>query len=110
MFNQEIVVTLRALALTRTADDYRLRQDVLAQRLPWDYEELIDVAYDFEESSIRIEALELVALCARDGSRIVLSDSAQADPDPLVQKHAEALLFRAIVNENIHKFSSTTGH
>lgn len=103
MLNQEVIVALKILAQTRTDEDYLGRQDALFQRLPCEFVELVDVAYDHENSSIRIEALELIAMAANDNSRTVLSDSAKADPDPLVQKHAEALLFRAIVNENLLK-------
>lgn len=110
MFNQEVVAALRSLAQTRTEEGYLQRQEVLAQKLPCDHDELIDVAYDFEEPSIRIEALELLVLAAKEGFRTVLSDSAHADPDPVVQKHAEALLFRVIVNDNIRKLSSTIVH
>jgi hypothetical protein len=101
MFSPELIAALTALAQNRAEEGYIERQEALLQNLPSEYAEVVDIAYDVEDSSIRIEALELVALAARDGSRTVLSDSANADPDPVVKKHSEGLLFRAIVNENL---------
>lgn len=110
MFNLEIVAFLTEFARTRTEDGYRERQEALVQDLPCSYEELVDVAYDFEEPSVRIEALELVALATKVGYKTVLSDSAKADPDRVVKSHAEALLYRAIVNENIAKHLAANRH
>jgi len=110
MFNLEVVAFLTALARTRTEDGYGQRQETLAQNLPWGYEELVDVAYDFEQPSIRIEALEILAKLAQDGFKIVLSDSAKADPDPTVKSHAEGLLYRAIVNEHISEHLTAKRH
>lgn len=103
MFNLEVIDALTVLSQTRTEDEYPRRQEVLAQNLSCGYEELVDVAYDFERPEVRIEALELLALIGKDGYTTVLSDSTKADPDHVVQKHAEALLYRAIVNEQIRQ-------
>ena len=97
----DAIAALAALARTRGEDGYHDRQDILARDLPCSEEELVDIAYDDEEPSVRIEALELVALRAKGGFRTVLSDLAKADPEPVVRSHAEALLFRAIVNEQV---------
>ena len=110
MFNPELIEALTVLAQARTEAGYLERQEALLQDLPGDYDQLVDIAYDVEDSSIRIEALELVALAAKDDSRTVLSDSMKADPDPVVQKHSEGLLFRAIVNENIRKHLFGAAH
>ena len=106
MFNPELIAALTVLTQTRTEAGYLERQEALLQNLPCEYEELVDVAYDVEDASVRIAALELVALAAKDGSRTVLSDSAKADPDPVVQKHSEGLLFRSIINENLREHLS----
>ncbi len=103
MFNLEVITSLKGIARTRTEDRYRQIQEALVKDLPCSYEELVDVAYDFEVASVRIEALELVAIAKKDGYKTVLSDSAKADPDPAVKSHAEALLYRAIVNQCIAK-------
>ena len=103
MFNLEVVAVLAALAQARTEDGYCEQQQSLVRDLPCSYEELVDVAYDFEETSVRIEALELLAVVARAGFKTVLSDSAKADPDAVVKNHAEGLLYRAIVNEHIRE-------
>ena len=110
MFNPKIVEILSELACARAQEGYRQRQEALARDLPCSHEELVDVAYDFEEPSIRIEALELVALATPSGYKTVLSDSAKADPNPVVKSHAEGLLYRAIVNGHISKISKTNLH
>ncbi|WP_090444961.1 hypothetical protein [Duganella sp. CF458] len=110
MFNPDLISALTVLSKTRTEEGYVERQEALLQHLPGEYDQLVDIAYDVEDSSIRIEALELVALAAKDDSRTVLSDSMKADPDPVVQKHSEGLLFRAIVNENIRKHLLGAAH
>ena len=110
MFNPQIVRFLTELACTRAQEGYRQRQEALARDMPCSFEELVDVAYDFEEPSVRIEALELVALTTQSGYKTVLSDSAKADPNPVVKSHAEGLLYRAIVNDRISERSKTNLH
>ena len=100
VFDQKILATLLYLASNRTSDSYLQHQIELLKNLSCAYEELVDIAYDHESPSIRIEALEIIALKSAPGYKVTLSDSAKADPDEMVRKHAEALLFRVIVNEH----------
>ncbi len=103
MFNPAIVDALTALAGTRTEDSYPEHFESLLHALPCSYDDLVDVAYDCESVQVRIEALELIAARRETGFKTVLGDLAKADPDEMVRRHAEGLLFRAFVGETMPK-------
>lgn len=108
LHNAKILIQLSALSLARTEEGYLERQEDVVRKLPCEYDELVDVAYDCEQAEIRVEAIELISLIAQENFQTILSDLAKADPDCIVRDHAQGLLYRAIVNAAMRKFVSNT--
>jgi hypothetical protein len=104
MFNEEIVKALSELvALTKeisTDTEFYLKsQELLAAALPCTNEELIDIIYDYENSDIVIEALEIFSLNRDPKCKVVLTDIMNAHSEAKVSERARQLLFGIITLE-----------
>jgi hypothetical protein len=109
MFNEEIVKALSELAaLTNGASTntefYLKSQESLAAALPCTNEELIDIIYDYENSDIVVEALEVFSLNRDPKCKVVLTDIMNAHPEVKVSERARQLLFSVITIETAKEF------
>jgi hypothetical protein len=104
MFNETVVAALKELAMlirekSASVEEYLQRQREVASSLANVHEDIVDVAYDHEDSRLVMEALEIIALDRDPKCKVVLTDLMVAHSDPQVQSCARRLLLNVMVLE-----------
>lgn len=99
--NSILVPLLRAIHCTTSADAYLQAQDEALGAAAAQYEQLQLEAREQGQPGLRLEALGLIALLAREDAEDLLLGSTQDDPEMAVAEHARALLYHLAVARNV---------